>query len=280
MKTKPKAGALRTAAAVRAEIDALDDVARPRVAMLAELEAERPGLVDAGDIDAIEALDIRIRRGRIEGEVDATRRGKLVAEHDTLDAAERHAADQTARREAYEAAREAAEEAAQLYREKYPRLARELSDLLARTAAIGQQVEAANARLPDGAGLISMAFEPFRGRPEIRSKTRKFKRHLWVNKKTGEEVLVRQDGEDYVRRQREEEMTSPGVPAIAHVPLRNLVSLPGVGFGDAPFWAPNPGFLAPPGQDITSYHQHTPTPANPPLGGGAPRSMTHFGGRS
>jgi hypothetical protein len=285
MKPQSKIAAVRTAATVHADIEVLDEAARPRVAMLAELEGERPSLVEAGDVDAIEALDARIRRARIEGEVDATRRGKLVAEHEALAAAERHASEQGVRRQAYEAAREAAEEAARLYREEYPRLARELAELLARTMEIGNQVEAANARRPDGAGLISMEFEPFRGRAEIRPKTRKFKRHVWVNKLTGEEVLVRHEDEKYVRREKEEEITSPGAMAIPHVPLRNLVSLPGLGFGDAPFWTPHAGFLAPPGTgvhgaDFLSAHQYSAAPANPPLGGGAPRSMAHLGGRS
>lgn len=285
MKPQSKNAAVRTAAAVYADIEALDAAARPRVAMLAELEGERAGLVEAGDVDAIEALDARIRRARIEGEVDANRRGKLVAEHETLDAAERHAADQTVRRQSYEAAREAAAEAARLYREEYPRLARELADLLARTTEVGRQVEAANARRPEGAGLISMEFEPFRGRAEIRPRTRKFKRHVWVSKQTGEEVFARHDGEQYVQREKEEEITSPGAMAIPHVPLRNLVSLPGVGFGDAPFWSPHAGFLAAPGAgahgaDFLSAHQYSAAPANPPLGGSAPRSMAHLGGRS
>ncbi|MBN6823997.1 hypothetical protein JRF84_31015 [Methylobacterium organophilum] len=279
MKTKPKAAAMRTAATVRAEIAALDEVAHPRAAMLAELEAERPGLVDAGDVDAIVALDSKIQRARIEGEVDGTRRAKLVTEHDALDTAERYAADQAVRRQAYDAAREAAEEAARLYREEYPRLARELADLLARTTEIGQQVEAANARLPDDAALIPMEFEPFRGRAEVRPTTRKFKRHVWVNKISGQEVYQRiGDPANYEKREREEEMTSPGVPAVPHVPMRHLVSLPGLAFGDAPFWSPNPGFLAPPGQNFNSFHQYSPSPASPPLGGGAPRSMAHLSG--
>lgn len=279
MKTKTKAAAARTAATAHAEITALDEVAIPRAAMLAELEAERPGLVDAGDVDAIEALDARIRRARIEGEVDANRRAKLVAEHDALDTAERYAADQAVRRRAYDAAREAAEEAARLYSEEYPRLARELAELLARTKEIGQQVEAANAKLPDDAALIPMEFEPFRGRAEVRPTTRKFKRHVWVSKMTGQEVYQRiGDPANYEKREREEEMTSPGVPAIPHVSMHNLVSLPGLAFGDAPFWSPNPGFLAPPGPNFNSFHQYSPSPANPPLGGGAPRSMAHLSG--
>lgn len=279
MKTKPKAAAMRTAATVRAEIEALDDTAQPRASMLAELEAQRPGLVDAGDVDAIEALDARIRRARIESEVDATRRAKLVTEHEALDTAERYAADQAVRRDVYDAAREAAEEAARLYREEYPRLARELAELLARATEIGQQVEAANARLPDDAALISVEFEPFRGRAEIRPTVRKFKRHVWVSKISGQEVYQRiGDAANYEKREREEEMTSPGVPAIPHVPLHYLVSLPGLAFADAPFWTPNPGFLAPPGPNFSSFHQHSPSPANPPLGGGAPRSMAHIGG--
>lgn len=285
MKPKPKTmsasshARMRTAAHVRAEIEALDEVARPRVAMLAELEAARPDLVDAGDVDAIVALDGKIQRARIEGEVDATRRVKLVTEHEALDTAERYAADQAMRQQAYDAARQAAEEAARLYREEYPRLARELADLLARTAEIGQQVEAANARLPDDAALIPMDFEPYRGRAEVRPTTRKFKRHVWVSKMTGQEVYQRiGDPENYEKREREEEMTSPGVPAIAHVPMRYLVSLPGLAFGEAPFWSPNPGFLAPPGLNHSSFHQYSPSPANPPLGGGAPRSMAHLGG--
>lgn len=281
MKTKSKAAAMRTAATVRAEVEALDEVAYPRAAMLVELEAERPGLVDAGDVDAIEALDARIRRARIEGEVDATRRAKLVAEHNALDTAERYAADQAGRRRAYAAAREAAEEAARLYREEYPRLARELANLLARTTEIGHQVEAANARLPDDAALISMEFEPFRGRAEVRPTTKKFKRHVWVSKISGQEVYQRiGDPANYEKRERVEEMTSPGVPAVPHVPMRHLVSLPGLAFGDAPFWEPHAGFLAPPGANFTSFHQYSPSPANPPLGGGAPRSMAHLAGRT
>ncbi|QEE38838.1 MULTISPECIES: hypothetical protein [unclassified Methylobacterium] len=280
MRTQSKAAPIRTAATVLAEIAALDEAAHPRAAMLAELEAERPALIDAGDIAAIEALDARIRRARIAGEVDANRRAKLVAEHEALDTAERYAADQAARRESYDAARTAAEEAARLYREEYPRLARELTELLARTTEIGQQVEAANARLPDHAALISMEFEPFRGRAEVRPTTRKFKRHVWVSKVTKQEVYQRiGDPSDYERQERSEEMTSPGVPAIPHVPLRHLVALPGLGFADAPFWTPHPGFLAPPGPTFNSFHQHSPSLANPPLGGGAPRSMAHIGGR-
>lgn len=280
MKTKSKADAPRTAASVQAEIAALDDAARPRVVMLAGLEAERPGMVDAGDIDGIEALDARIRRARIEGEVDATRRGKLVAEYEALDVAERHAADQALRREDYDAAREAADEAAHLYREEYPRLARELAELLTRVADIGQQVEAANARLPEDAGLISLEFEPARGRLAIPSRTRKFKRHVWVNKMTGQEVYQRiGDPSNYEQREREDAITSPPVMPIQHVPLRHLVSLPGVAFGDPAFWTPHGGYLAPPGGSSDSFHQVAGLSANPPLGGGAPRLMG-IGGRN
>lgn len=280
MKTRSKTAAMRTAATVHAEIEALDAVAIPRAELLAELRDQRPALVDEGDVNAIVALDARIARASVEGEVDDTRRAKLVAEYDALDAGERYAADQAVRRQSYDAAREAAEEAAHLYREEYPRLARELADLLARVAEIGAQVEAANARLPDDAALIPMEFEPFRGRAEVRPTTRKFKRHVWVSKISGQEVYQRiGDPDNYEKREREEEMTSPGVPAIPHVPMRYLVSLPGLAFGDVPFWEPHAGFLAPPGSNVNSFHQYSPSPASPPLGGGAPRSMAHLAGR-
>lgn len=267
MKTTTKAaGAARTTAAVKADIAALDDAAGPRAALLAKLETGRPALVDAGDVDGIEALDARIRRARIEGEVDDARRAKLVAEHAGLEAAEQYAADQAVRRDAHAAAIEAAEEGRRLFREEYPRLAREMAELLARTQAIRRQVEAANDRLPDGTERIPMEFEPVRGRKEIRPTSTTFKRHVWVNKVTGEEAAAFQPGDpNYERRVREETMKSEGAPAVAHVPIHDLVSLPGVGYLDPPFWAPAQHRLAAPaGPAFSDFRQIGVTP---PLGG-------------
>lgn len=270
----------RTSAHVAEEITALDDIARPRAAMLADMEGERPALIDAGDIEAIEALDTKIRRARIEGEVDAARRAKLVAEHDSLTSAENYAADQADRRAEYAEAVEAAEEARRLFHEEYPRLAREIAALLTCTMGIRTQVQAANARLPDGEPRIPTDFEPSRGRPQVLPTKMPYKRHYWVSKITGEEAPHRPaDDPNYERRTRDEEMTSQGAPAIAHVAIHDLVALPGVAYGDPAFWTPHPGYLnSPNGTAFSDFRQVAQGPANPPLGG-QPRPPGFLGGR-
>lgn len=234
--TPPK----RTAATFAAEIAQLDAVASERATALASLEADRPALIEAGDVDAVEALDARIRRARIEGEIDASKRAKLASEHAKTKAAEDHAQEQAERRTAHEVAVKAAEEAHGLYHGEYPRLARELVALLTRTAEIVKQVEAANGRLPEGVTPIPLDFEPSRGRAEIPARTASVRRHVWIHKKNGAvSVLAPSEHRDDWRKEiRVEEIDVEAVRAIVHVPLQDVVSLPGLAFADAPFWSP------------------------------------------
>lgn len=239
----------RTAATIAAEIAQLDEVAGERSKALAALEDQRPALIEAGDVDAVEALDTRIRRAKIEAEIDASKRAKLAAEHAETKAAEDHAQDQAERRAAYKAATDAAEEARHLYFDEYPRLARELVALLTRTAEVGKQVEAANERLPDDAAPIPLDFEPFRGRAEVPARKATVRRHSWVHKKDGTVSVLSptERRDDWRKEVRTEEIDVEAVRAIAHVPLQDAVSLPGLTFAAAPFWSPRPAYATPPG---------------------------------
>lgn len=263
MTSKTKMAEPRTAAIVSAEIAELDAADAPRVDALATDEAARPGLIEAGDVDAIEALDARIRRARIEGEVSAARRAKLVAEHGELAAAERYAADQAERAAEHTAALDAREEARRLYAIEYPRLAAELAALLSRVSAIGAQVAAANARRPDGRGLIPLDFEPNRGRPEVRGKVRTAKRQEYYDIRTGKTLTAYRHGDPNLgSRLVDYETEDMPTPAVPHVPLAAVVSLPGLAFGDDPFWRPHPAHLAPPpGSAFTDYRQVSQAPA-------------------
>lgn len=232
----------RTAATIATEIASLDEIAGERAKALAALEGQRPALIEAADIDAVEALDSRIRRARIEAEVDSSKRAKLAAEYAEAKAVEDRARDQAERRAAYAAAQDAAEAARKLYQNDYPRLARELVALLSRTSESRKQVQAANERLPDGAAPIPLDFEPSRGRTAIPSRTTEVRRHVWVHVKSGKTSVLAptEEREAWRKEVRTEEIEVEGVGAIEHVPLEDLVSLPGLSFGDSPFWTPQP----------------------------------------
>ena len=246
-KASPVSPPPRTSAVVADEIADLDAIARDRGKALAALEAQRPGLIDSADVDGVERLDAKIRRGRIEAEVSAARREKLAAEHDALQTAEDHRADQAARRAAFVAARDAAKDAHRLYREEYPRLARELASLLSRVAECRTLVEEANERLPEGEAPIPMDFEPYRGRAAIPASKQAIRRHVWVHR-SGKESFFRpaEKAGDWKREVRNEEVATDPVCEILHVPIHDLVSLPGLRLGEAPFWSPKPFAFAKP----------------------------------
>ena len=267
-KASPAPHPPRTSVLVAAEIADLDAIAGERSKALVALEAQRPGLIEVGDVDGVEALDARIRRARIEGEVDAAKREKLAAEHDRLKAAEEHRADQVARRAAFAAAQAAADEARILFQERYPALARELASLLTHTAECRSMVEAANERLPEGEAPIPLDFEPSGGRAAIPATSHKVRRHLWVHTSGKTSVLTPPDAEKGWKRQiREETVTSDALPAVPHIPLGDLVSLPGLRFGDAPFWAPALAALAKPAvprENWMNFIQNPTTPSPAP----------------
>lgn len=230
----------RTAAAIAAEISALDAEHAPRLADLQAAQTARLALVEAGDVDAIEAVDAKIRRATVEGEVHATRRARLVGEHDAARAAETHAAEQAERQAAYDQASAAAEEAARRLREDYPRLAREIAEILASAWSAQALVIAANKARPEGAPPLRVDFEPNRGRPWTEGHYEQLEKVARYDRRTGEEVYGFTPGDPNIVEQRVPNGRSwvPGQQGSPHVSLREAVQLPGVAFGDAPFWPP------------------------------------------
>lgn len=232
----------RTAAAIAAEIAALDAEHAPRLVVLEADRAARPALVEAGDVDAIEAHDAKIRRAETEAEVHTARRARLAAEHEAAEQAETHAAEQAKRQAIYDKARAAADEAARVYREDYPRLAREIAEALARAGRAGPLVAAANAALPEGCEPIT-DYVPNRGRPSIDDRGGKpvFKT-VKRDRQTGLEVYAWTPGDPNIEEAQVQCGTTPAsfTPAVPHVPLQQVVHLPGVAYGDAPFWSGAP----------------------------------------
>ncbi|MRI57634.1 hypothetical protein D8770_27525 [Methylobacterium sp. DB1607] len=228
----------RTAAAIAAEIAALDAEHAPRLAMLEADRAARPALVEAGDVDAIEAHDAKVHRAETETEVHTARRARLVAEHQAAEQAEAHTAEQAKRQAAYDEARTAADEAARIYGEDYPRLAREIAALLIRAGRARNLVKAANAALPDGFGPISTDFEPSRGRPGTEARSEPAFKEVRRSRSTGRELLTYASGDPDVEVVKVPAgfRHHPFVPAVPHVPLSADVILPGVAWGDPWFW--------------------------------------------
>lgn len=247
----------RTAAAIATEIESLDAERMPAAEALALERAARPAMVEAGDLDGIEALDARIRRAEIEAEVHASRRARLVGARDKATAAETYTTEQAERRAVYDEARAAADDAARLYREEYPRLARAIAELLARAAQAGPLVVAANAALPDGVEPIADP-EPNRGRESIDTPGQPLFKTVRRDRRTGQEVYTWDAGDPNI----EEEKVPCGLglstfsPAVEHIPLRHAVNLPGVAYGDSAFWASLPPLAAPLARpEITDWRQ-------------------------
>lgn len=232
----------RTAAAIAAEIAALDAAAAPRAVVLAECHARRAALIETGTVAQIEALDAEIRRAAIAAEQDGARRGRLTAEHAATVEAEARAAEQTRRRAAYDEASAAANEVGRLYREAYPRLAQELAALLAHGAMAREKVRLANLALPEGEQPIDGTFEPNRGRPWIEGRHEPTKTLIRYRRDTGAQVYQWTPGDPNVVEEWVPNGTTyvPASPGTPHVPLQAAVHLPGLAFGDTPFWPPHP----------------------------------------
>lgn len=228
----------RTAAAIAAEIAEIGADLAPRLAALEATRMTRSALVEAGDVDAIEAHDAKVRRAETEVEVYTVRRARLAAEHEAAEQAEAHAAEQAKRRAAYDEASDAAAEAGKIYREDYPRLAREIAALLSRAGQARALVRSANAALPDGQSPISTDFEPSRGRPGTEAWSEPAFKEVRRSRSTGRELLTYASGDPDVEvvKVPAGNIHHPFVPAVPHVPLSANVILPGVAWGDPWFW--------------------------------------------
>lgn len=220
-KTKAADTTSRTAAQIATEIAALDTAATERATALAELQAARPDLVEAGDVDAIEALDAQIRRAGIEGEVDKAKRARLVEAREAALLDE----EQARRREIHAGGLEAAEEAAAL-RAQYLEAAQVVAGLLARMVVVRNVILEANKTLPEGVRPIA---DPERAMnvPPTKAVITKGKRRSSKSDGKGGFVECWQEY-DWVSSPSQGEITMP--------PLAQMVRLPGVSHGDTAVW--------------------------------------------
>lgn len=227
----------RDADAIKAEIAAIDAAEAARIQADVEATAKRQELVIEGDVAALEAHDARSRRAAIEAEVGTARRERLVQELADVEAA----AAEAERLKRYQAAARAADEARKLYRESYPRLARELADLLGRLKVLNAEIDTANADLPAGKPKLSNG-EPNRGRELIEGYETQVDQVYRIDTRTGREIYAWKPGEAPYIEERVRKITSyvPPVHGIPHVPLGDAVKLPGLAWGDAPFWDKDP----------------------------------------
>ncbi|WP_018264129.1 hypothetical protein [Methylobacterium sp. WSM2598] len=224
----------RDAEAIRADIAAVDAAEAARAQVAVEAAARRQELVLEGDVDTLEAHDAKVRRAAVEAEVAAAKRVRLVEE---LRAAE-EAAEQGRRNKLYAVATRAAAETRKLYLEEYPRVARQLAQILSRIGELSAQIDEANAALPDGKPRISNG-EPNRGRDAIPDRYEPTTRRVYVDSRSGAEVVAFRPSDTHVvveERDGPTSLVSLAQPAVPHVPLGAEVHLPGLAYGDAPFW--------------------------------------------
>jgi hypothetical protein len=223
----------RDADAIRAEIAVIDAAESARIQADVETTAKRQELVIEGDVAALEAHDARSRRAAIEAEVGTAHRERLVQELADVEAT----AVEAQRLKRYQAAARAAEEARKLYRESYPRLARELADLLGRLDVLNAELDAVNADLPMGKVPLSSG-EPSRGREMTAGYETQLDQIYRIDTRTGREIFAWKPGDNPYIEERVRKIPSwvPPVYSVPHVPISAEVRLPGLAYGDAPFW--------------------------------------------
>ena len=220
-KTKAAGTTPRTAAQIATEIAALDTAATERATALAELQAARPDLVEAGDVDAIEGLDAKIRRAGIEGEVDKAKRARLVEARDAALLDE----EQDRRRAIHAGGLEAAEEAASL-RAEYLKAATAIAGILARMVVVRDVILEANKSLPDDMRPIADP-ERVMNVPPVKPVVTKGKRRSSKSDGKGGFVECWQE---------HEWVSQPGQGEVTMPPLAQVVRLPGIAHGEAAVW--------------------------------------------
>ena len=230
---------VRGAADIRADLDALQAADKVRDAALADAAAARMSLVEAGDLDALEAHDAQVRRLNLEAEVSLVRAAALVRE---LAAAE-HAADQVERRRKHAAGVKAAKRLRTLYHETYPEAARAVASVLQEIHNLTKVVVEANSALPDDAeGRPIDTGEPNRGREMIAGYETEVDQVYRIDTRSGREIFAWKPGDNPYIEERVRKITSwvPPVYSVSHVPISDAVKLPGLAWGDAPFWDKDP----------------------------------------
>lgn len=229
-------------AAVQARLDGLR---RDRAAAEADLssaaEKHKSLLLDGSEADVVKSgVAMSAVRARIEmfdaritkGEADLTEAKASEA--------------QKALWGAYNSAKAASEKMKAELVKRYPALLAELAELLSREAAIIEQINAANRKLPDGAEPIG-ALEEFRHVPAIEKSRKTVTQMESVKKHQGSSAHSLGGPESYEMRMVTREVEDWGRPAHRPAPLYQAVVLPALRLGDPQF---------PPAPAIATLLQH------------------------
>ena len=196
-----------------------------------DLEDGRVDTVEAGDLDALEALDRDIERAKRRIDIAESRFARL-----TLDLQAAEAEAEQARRHALRAEAEAAmTEMQRLIQEEYPPAAMALAALLNRAKELRTVAIRANNELPEGAEPVSTIAEPeFNGRWLKDSRDLTVERTYYVNKTTGQRagphdcpMLHSERGKwDVVTET--VELPRPIYPDVPHQSVVDFTNLPGL----------------------------------------------------
>ena len=211
----------------------LDGLRRDRAAADSDLRAttekHQALLLDGSEADVVKSgVALSAVRARIEM-LDAR---IIKAEADLTEAKASEA--QKVLWGAYNATKAASEKMKAELARRYPALFAEMVDLLSREAAIIEQINAANRKLPDGADPIG-ALEEFRHTPEIPKSRKTVSQMESVKKDQGSSLHSPGGQESYEKRMVTREVEVWGRPAHRPTALCQAVVLPPLRLGDPQF---------------------------------------------
>jgi len=216
---------------LRRELATVDAERADAIRTRHDLEDGRADTVEAGDLDALEALDRDIERAKRRIDIAESRHARMTLD---LQAAEIEA-EQTRRRALRAEAEAAMAEMQRLIQEEYPPAAIKLAALLNRAKELRAVAIRANNELPEGAEPVSTIAEPeFNGRWLKDSQDLTIERTYYVNKATGK----RATGYDCPTLHSERgkwdavtetiELPRPIYPDVPHQSVVDFTNLPGL----------------------------------------------------